>query len=624
MSLNAQQRDALWEGSDPFRGLRIVSARPGTGKTRTLTEYCLELARTWNGRTPWEGLASISFTNVAKDELEHSYGRTESGVRLLRYPHFTGTIDAFLNQYVALPHGGEYMGFLGRPKLVGEPHAGWRTDGGKQPNEVSTALFASYSFGLDGPFRSNGRPVWLDSGQLIVPEVDDENRADIERMKRRLWSTGVLTQTDANFIAYETLRRSPALTRALIERFPVMVVDEAQDMTAVQHGIIDLLVNRGHGHVVLVGDQLQSIYEWNTARPELFIDKTERTDEWSPREINRTYRSGPPICRFLTNLAGGTSLIPEESSKNSQYSEPVQIIEYDRASTLSAVKNVVGLIAELLHNKDPHAGDEDGPLRLALLGRSGDDAALLRSALTGSPYVKTRGLVFRHRLSRDFLRVIHHHEEGNLYGALTAYETLLLNASGYRTRQDLRNSLGGKWAKPGEPFDLAYRRNLVIDLRTILDCLTSASNTITTSASACDAQLICLSGKTLSAIREDLLGFGGSYGAPGRENRRVSTLFIQEDAEPVVLEGEGSSIHAFASTVHGVKGETYDAVVYLTKSITSPCECPSDSREMASILEHDINRCEAKRIIYVATSRAAQLLCIMTPPETSAKWRSLR
>ena len=128
MSLTSEQRSALWKiDGSPTRGWTVVSARPGTGKTTTVAEYCIDLADRWRDYKPWQGIAVLSFTNVARRELEHRFSRRGKANQLLASPHFVGTIDAFINQFIFLPFGAHEMGFTGgRPMLVGQPYSFWR------------------------------------------------------------------------------------------------------------------------------------------------------------------------------------------------------------------------------------------------------------------------------------------------------------------------------------------------------------------------------------------------------------------------------------------------------------------------------------------------------------------
>ncbi len=61
----------------------------------------------------------LSYTNVAKDELQHEIRRMGKAAALLQSPHFVGTVDAFVNKYLFLPHAAQSLAFAGeRPTLV--------------------------------------------------------------------------------------------------------------------------------------------------------------------------------------------------------------------------------------------------------------------------------------------------------------------------------------------------------------------------------------------------------------------------------------------------------------------------------------------------------------------------
>ncbi|MDO9319568.1 MAG: UvrD-helicase domain-containing protein [Gammaproteobacteria bacterium] len=78
-----------------------VQACPGSGKTTLLVAKLAVLADKW----PYSrrGICVLSHTNVARQEIEQKLGGTPIGQRLLAYPHFVGTIQGFINEFLALP-----------------------------------------------------------------------------------------------------------------------------------------------------------------------------------------------------------------------------------------------------------------------------------------------------------------------------------------------------------------------------------------------------------------------------------------------------------------------------------------------------------------------------------------
>lgn len=78
-----------------------VSSCPGSGKTTLVVAKLVILARKWPYRT--KGMCVLSHTNVARHEIEIGLGNTNEGRALLEYPHFVGTIDSFVDSYLAIP-----------------------------------------------------------------------------------------------------------------------------------------------------------------------------------------------------------------------------------------------------------------------------------------------------------------------------------------------------------------------------------------------------------------------------------------------------------------------------------------------------------------------------------------
>src|SRR5690606_8275462 len=72
-----------------------VQAAPGNGKTTLLAAKLALLSRNWTTRR--RGVCVISHTNAARTEVEDLIARHPTAARLMAYPHFTGTVTAFIN-----------------------------------------------------------------------------------------------------------------------------------------------------------------------------------------------------------------------------------------------------------------------------------------------------------------------------------------------------------------------------------------------------------------------------------------------------------------------------------------------------------------------------------------------
>ena len=628
MSLTGEQLSALWrpDGS-PVQGLNVVSARPGTGKTTTVAEYCIDVVDRWRDYKPWQGMAVLSYTNVARQELEQRFSRRGKSNALLASPHFVGTIDAFINQFVFLPFGAREMGFAGgRPRLVGEPYSFWRaTDevkAGLPPIASSLLFFDCYSLDADdAPLIVDKTPRRVNFRQTrVAAKPSSSNTKNIVAMKRHVWAQGLATQCDANYLTYKTLAGSAILAQSIARRFPVLVIDEAQDMTAVQHALLTQLMAAGQTQVVLVGDEYQAIYEWNTAKPQLFVArKTE--NGWRPQTLSETFRCSPAICGALARMmADGKAIQVAAGGKNKNYTEPVQVRAYGPANEKDDVLAAVCDMARLLSDVQPH--DEGADSRtIAVVARSSDSVSRLQGYFAGGSALLQDAPEWADMQTKNFLRVIHYLLSNDLYGAATAYETVLFNSGEYASRREMRRVLTENW-RLGESTLVAYRSTLVADLRKIEAQLPIGQDvTISSCVTFFDVDLVGMPRKWLKRTQGECAAFAS---AKQSQDASLSSLFTANDARVYFPHAQYPDIRVTFSTVHGVKGETYDGVVFYTKARSNGCGCsPGGSNMWAKILTHNLVECEHKRIAYVALSRAAQVLFVLAPDASTKAWASL-
>ena len=79
-----------------------VQAAPGHGKTTLLVAKLALLSRCWDSRR--QGVCVISHTNAAREEVEKKLANHPAASAFLAYPHFIGTVTAFIDRYIALPY----------------------------------------------------------------------------------------------------------------------------------------------------------------------------------------------------------------------------------------------------------------------------------------------------------------------------------------------------------------------------------------------------------------------------------------------------------------------------------------------------------------------------------------
>ena len=98
------------------RGRVIVKACPGSGKTYAVANKLLSYINNWSKYH--QGIAALSFTNVASNEIYEKANSIHNGLGKLGYPHFIGTVDSFINEFIVLRYGHLYTFDRVRPQIA--------------------------------------------------------------------------------------------------------------------------------------------------------------------------------------------------------------------------------------------------------------------------------------------------------------------------------------------------------------------------------------------------------------------------------------------------------------------------------------------------------------------------
>lgn len=258
-----------------------VQAAPGNGKTTLLAAKLALLSRNWLTRR--RGVCVISHTNAARTEVEGLIARHPTAARLMAYPHFTGTVTAFINQYLALP----YLRGLG-----------WSLRQIDDDAFAAEALRRYPGWGvLDSLAKNNKLKLkrrlehWialldLDPG---FADTDAEPKALAVRSRKGQWGahtdcgkaleslkasmvkSGLYRYADMTALAWRALRENPALAERLRDRFPLVILDEAQDTHGDQLRLLEHVFKQGGATFQRLGDTNQTLYEDDGAAPAYWI-----------------------------------------------------------------------------------------------------------------------------------------------------------------------------------------------------------------------------------------------------------------------------------------------------------------------------------------------------------------
>ena len=543
-------------------GPAFVAACPGSGKTRVLVERARRLSA---NRSSGRGIAFLSFTIAAVSELEERL-RREGLLETPAFPHFIGTFDAFLWQFLIAPFG--VSGCAMRPRLI--PDKDHRHI---QPYAKAQAL------PLECFDRGTGEAIQMHLERHGFRGNIKAHETVARSMRARFLERGELDFADAREIALARLRdpiSSPVLARALGARFQELIVDEAQDCNPADLEIINWF-RAARISVKVICDPHQAINGFRGGVTEqLFaFGQTFAEDEQLPMTGN--FRSSGHITKAIVALRApdARAIIDEALGDHRDEPTPVHILAYPGNSVPPSVGAKFRELTEALG-----LSPSDCPVVAAT--RLGGANAL------GHP---TDGGVkdLSYRLAVAISDYHFSFELGGRKEALEAVHKIMLELEGHTADKTYHQHIADAGIEPGTWRPRALG---------LVDALRYDPGRFATADAWHDHA---------RGLLAPLLPTGG---------RSINQRFRRNADLAKALSWAPPSGHC-ARTIHSVKGREFPAVCVVMSSRTAKgildylmTGAPAASSEEA-------------RKIYVGASRAQRLLVIAAPKSQAARLASL-
>src|SRR5690606_11211488 len=116
---------------------------------------------------------------------------------------------------------------------------------------------------------------------------------ELSELKSRFWEGGFLTYQDVEYVCYELLIKHISAAKTVSQRFPLILVDECQDLAWPQIQILEQLLLKG-SRIHLIGDLYQSIYSFRKVDPDNVVKFVNR-HKFSELRLTKNFRSVQPI-----------------------------------------------------------------------------------------------------------------------------------------------------------------------------------------------------------------------------------------------------------------------------------------------------------------------------------------
>lgn len=308
-----------------------LEACPGSGKTEVIAAKVAHEIQRWDGFPG--GLGVLSFANSAVHELKARIGCHLLGLPLA-HPHWVSTIDSFIFNCIVAPVAHLITGYTGdgydyRLRLV----------------DSSSTVFIRTKYALERiNLSANKYDYDLATGRYIFhtgePGLDRKLNAltladwqvnDLTDTKNRFKRAGFATYRDVEQLAIQILQKADLanFSARISLRYPLLLVDECQDLSAEQLVVLGRLIT--HGTTVhMVGDLNQSIYGFRHADPAR-VRRFISDKDFKIARLSKNFRSSQAIVDVCSALVPGEAVIGNASI----FSKMPIVVEYETCPSQS-------------------------------------------------------------------------------------------------------------------------------------------------------------------------------------------------------------------------------------------------------------------------------------------------
>ena len=559
------------------RGYTILSACPGSGKTTSIVQKLYSISKFCEVQFgKYAGFACLSFTNKACDELKDKY-REQHDERLM-FPNEVSTIDSFILQKVVLPFWYLCEACKKKPIVINEEKILERihyhnvlADGQWQKFPVRELQpFARLMHSKNPSKVSRDKAVFKWDHKTVTK---NEEIAYCKAVFHYRLANGYVTSSDALWIACYVLSHHQDIAKALITRYPYIIVDEAQDNSELHFLFFDLLKRAGLQNLEFVGDICQSIYGFNNARPELLQKKIE-SGEWNVLPLSECRRSNQRIIDLYSKVK--SNIVPAIRAHNVEDAQiPIVVYKYDDSN----VRDII---------RDFYQTCDNNKLKSRMI--------LARGTTKCKSLAGVKDTEFRYwKTEVPYL----------LINAVFNMDTGDVNAAFRMVRLAL--------AELKHKNDLAARREYIlgvehdVNVNTKIFAFLQKIPSFSLSFNEWTTQTTYLLQEMWDL--EELPVFEHYVRKTDSQGRGVRVIAELPVEQYYQSNEEGSDYHKSIETIHGVKGASLDGVLLFLSS---------DSQGQRISLKEFLRKAvrvmtEKQRLIYVACSRARQFLAIAIP-----------
>ena len=586
-----------WESRD-------VAACPGSGKTTVLLAKLKLLA----DRMPLDngsGICVLSHTNVAVNEIKEKMA--EYAGKLMSYPNYVGTIQSFIDKFVTIPYLKRKIGKSVQP-VDNRTYAehlyhiiySWKYKqlAGRVINDYKngSAQFADEVDHVGALYIRSDGALCIGKRKAPLAGFDRPSTQQFRSAQQdMLEKEGLIKYSDAFQYAEEAVKELTADYSDLFSsRFQYVFIDEYQDCKENQRDALEKLFDPQKCCVFHIGDSDQAIYG---------SDKDEERD-WQPQGdyfvLEQSNRYGQEIADVLRPLKIGQQAII--ASRGDAGYRPVLFI-FD-TDTISSVKDqfVIQLEAHGLI-------DEKGIYKAIGHIRNSDSKGInIGSYWDGFDSNRKKDSTFRYWAAID--DICHELKMGRIDRVERIIRKLICRIFHYSHIVNIETGHEHSLSTLKKTLDESHFDEYRQGLLTMTEMTDFSRTTVSDAFGKLMESLFIQSSFTKQDIMSRL---------PKHFMEDSSMEIVQDINHNVYVEPFRGRRIQF-DTIHGVKGETHDATLYLETEMKRSSDIVRilpylGVGKVGSTTLYDYSR----KLAYVGLSRPRHLLCLAVQESTFGK-----
>lgn len=560
-----------------------LKACPGSGKTEVLGVKCAIEFERWSKAN--SGIAVLTFTNSAEDEMKSRISLYSS--HSVSYPHYVGTFTSWLHGYIANP----FLYMIVHNGCNGKEDASLRIVDSNCSSDFLNAFKTHYSYRKFNHIQCNEFHWDIKTEKYIyignsgtVSEFDSEYsskgymKGDLDKTKEKFWKSGLFTYEDVENLTYTLLSTNSDIADLVSKRFPVVIVDECQDLSYVQLRILEILHQHGTS-IHLIGDLNQAIYQFRQINAN---DTLEFISENGLSEmiLDENYRSNQKIVDASTKIIQSDS--PIAGKQELIVSRPLIAILYKDKQECE----LVDLYSRILNAEDLQLKES----RIIVRNNSLKNKILGKKTLTGT--INT---------IEDFAHFVYLRKTDSIECFRESIRVLARAIQRAFFTNEVHSNSNNLY-KP-ENLDSSEWNTIIVSVQQRLLSDTAVTDLNKTWSAWKMALACCL--RNIDVKKSH-----------GLDLKKIRSKMGDKNVIDYFSDSHDRDISITIETIHGCKGMSLDSVLFVSSYKKSDSSSGAHWRDWFQHNEAGLS--ESHRLAYVAFSRAKHLLALGIPNPPSA------